>query len=91
MAGECDGTCEHPMIWHGQRGCLVKGCPCPVQRQEQFGPAAFRPRKGWPPDRSPWWCSRCRVVWFGLYPWMHGGCPQSRPGGRCGTILYRVC
>lgn len=55
-----------------------------------LNPNGLRPKKGWREDTSPWWCSTCQTVRYGLYPWMHGGCPSPRNGERCGTILLRL-
>jgi hypothetical protein len=55
-----------------------------------LNPHGTMPNKGWQDDRTPWWCSRCHTIQYGLYAWMHGGCPSPRHGKRCGTILMRL-
>lgn len=34
----------------------------------RFGPHDLKPKPGWPEDRAPWWCERCRTIWHGPFP-----------------------
>lgn len=74
----------------GSRDCVLLAHANPAL-SGHLNPDGSMPKRGWPDDRTVWWCERCKTVQVGLVSFMHGGCPQPRGGeGRCGTILLRL-